>query len=179
MTDDQKREADCLIEFAKLHADHLRQTRDMEVKINLALWTLIVLFAHALRGKLPFGGWALWVYVGAAVIIAFGHLMLWMLPVQLSEDRDWSFVDLYKARVGELTGSNLTEPSAQEAPQTHEARPMDKSARLASIRSRNNDSPACRCWGCAGNRLTANKLVLLTPHPPLRSGHGAADHRVG
>jgi|GEM_PF-2488641 hypothetical protein len=32
MTQDEKNTADCLIEFSKIHSDHLRQTRDVEVK---------------------------------------------------------------------------------------------------------------------------------------------------
>ncbi len=31
------------LELAKLQMDHLRQTREIEFKVNLALWTAIVL----------------------------------------------------------------------------------------------------------------------------------------
>lgn len=39
MTDKEK--ADCLLELHKAQLEHFMQTRDIEMKVDIALWTLI------------------------------------------------------------------------------------------------------------------------------------------
>ena len=50
MTDNEK--ADKLIELHNTQMKHIMQTREIEFKVNLALWTLIVLSGSFLYGKI-------------------------------------------------------------------------------------------------------------------------------
>jgi hypothetical protein len=36
-----KEKADCLLELHKAQLDHFKQTRDVELKVDIALWSLI------------------------------------------------------------------------------------------------------------------------------------------
>jgi hypothetical protein len=49
MTDKEK--TDALIELIKIRVDKYKQTRELEFKVNLALWTLIVLIGQYYKTK--------------------------------------------------------------------------------------------------------------------------------
>jgi len=103
MTDNKK--AEFYLEVAKMHMDHLRQTRDIEFKVNLALWTGIVLAGYFLYGEVPLDDHHSRLLYGLmASLILFGHVVCWMMPVQHSQDRDNDFLKKYqKLAVGHIS----------------------------------------------------------------------------
>ena len=106
MTDKDK--ADCLIALHNTQMDHFKQTRDIEFKVNLALWVAVVLSGRFLYGKVKldvFGEWVIFILLSAIIILA--HLFLWMMPIQNSEDKDDHFIRQYRSEVEELTGIQL------------------------------------------------------------------------
>jgi hypothetical protein len=108
MTDKEK--ADCLIELHKAQLQHLMQTRDIEFKVNVALWALIAGSGSFLYGKLHLNGWCHWVFYSAcALAIYLGHIFLWMVPIQQSTDTDNHYVNQYRSRVEALAGSTFPE----------------------------------------------------------------------
>ena len=105
---EDKQKAECLIELCKTQMDHFRQTRNIEFKINLALWTLIVLGGKFLYCKVklldPWYGWI--IYLLSALVIVLFHLC-WMVSIQNSEDKDDHYINQYRSIVEELGGVNL------------------------------------------------------------------------
>ena len=81
------------IEFCKIQMDKFRQSRDLEFKINIALWTLIVLF-----GKFYFDeGFELNIccYLFFSLLIIIPHF-IWLKFIHESELNDLKFI--YKCR---------------------------------------------------------------------------------
>ena len=117
MSNDDK--AKHYLELAKLQMDHLRQTREIEFKVNLALWTAIVLAGAFLTRyvEVEFTTWRYW-YVLVALLIIGGHMFLWMMPVQHSQDRDNDFITAYRQEVETLLlgEKKLTLPKDKRRP---------------------------------------------------------------
>ena len=87
MTDKEK--ADSLIELQKGLAEYLRQTRNIEFKVNIALWSLIVAAGSVFlsNNNLNLRDPVAWFWFLTLVFtISVGHLVLWMIPIQLSEN---------------------------------------------------------------------------------------------
>jgi hypothetical protein len=87
MTDKEK--ADCLIELHKTQMEHFMQTREIELKVNIALWTLLAGTGAAFLYRdisLPQN------YCKISSFIVICHFLLWMLPIQFSEDTDNHFI---------------------------------------------------------------------------------------
>ena len=89
-----------LIELCKIQMDHFEKTRNIEFKVNIALWTLI-----ALAGKFVYdendlhkGGFFIIGYVVFAIVITWFHC-LWMSLIQRSEDRDHESNNEYKTEI--------------------------------------------------------------------------------
>lgn len=104
-----KEKADCLIELHKVQMDHFRQTRDLEFKVNLALWTIIILSGRFLyvSTKLEFSGWTLVICIVGAILACLGHLIFWMMPIQRSEDIDNLFINQYRSAVEKLVETKI------------------------------------------------------------------------
>ena len=79
MTDKEK--ADCLIELHKAQMDHFKQTRDIEIKVNLAYWTLIVVAGVFLYDRnIHLTDAVSWgVYALIAMALVLGHTFAWTL----------------------------------------------------------------------------------------------------
>jgi len=105
-----KEKAECLIELHKVQMDHFRQTRDLELKVNIALWTVLVLAGNFLyQSKIYLSGnsWILFLIFGIGVYI--GHLVMWMMPIQKSEDTDDYYIRQYRNEIQKLCNVEITE----------------------------------------------------------------------
>lgn len=100
MTDKEK--ADCLIELHKEHMNHFKQTRDIEFKVNIALWTVIVLAGYYLDSEicLEWSNLCWYILVAAGIILC--HLFLWLVPISRSEKFDLKCIKKYRKRIMEL-----------------------------------------------------------------------------
>ena len=82
--------------------DHFRQTRDIEFKVNIAIWTLIVLAGYFLYGKICLNSctYLAW-YIGISILIVGLHLV-WMCKIERSENKDIDYFTLYSNQVHTL-----------------------------------------------------------------------------
>lgn len=116
MTDKEK--ADLLIELIKTQLDHFKQTRDLELKVSLALWTLIAVTASFLYGKVRLTDLApIGLFILIAIIVFVGHVFLWLMPIQNSEDKDDYFINKYRDEVEGLTGLTIPKQSLDKRPE--------------------------------------------------------------
>ena len=101
-----KEKAECLIELCKIQLYHFRQTRNIEFKINLALWTLIVLGGGNLfYGNVKLDNCCKFVsYIVFASVIVLAHFFFWMRPIQNSELRDLRFTYQCRSKIKNLIG---------------------------------------------------------------------------
>lgn len=98
-----KEKADCLLELHKTQLDHFLQTRDIEIKVNLALWALIAASGSFMYGKVHLISWHSWlVYTIFTLAIFLGHMYLWMIPIGRSESTDDHFINQYRNAVESL-----------------------------------------------------------------------------
>ena len=115
MTDKEK--ADCLLELHKTQLSHFSQTRDIEFRVNIALWTLIAASGSFLYGKVQLDdNVSYFIYAIVSLAIFLGHLFLWMMPIQNSEDMDDYFINQYRMQIEKLSGFSLEVPSLVKRP---------------------------------------------------------------
>lgn len=103
-----KEKADCLIELHKTQMDHFKQTRDIEMKVNLGLWTFIIIAGAFIHEKVPLSDpkdLLIYTYLGIAIFVA--HFLFWMVPIVRSQDMDDYFINEYRHAVEELTCENI------------------------------------------------------------------------
>ena len=106
MTDKEK--ADCLLELHKTQLSHFAQTRDIEFRVNIALWTLIAAGGSFLYGKVHLEtDLSYLIFTIVSLGIYFGHLFLWMMPIQNSEDIDDYFINQYRSNIEKLVGVSI------------------------------------------------------------------------
>jgi hypothetical protein len=111
MTDKEK--ADCLIELHKTQLEHFMQTRDIELKVDIALWTLIAAGGSflVLHTEIDLKNYlSLILYIITSVVIVSAHIGLWKQPIQKSEDTDDHFINKYRGEVEKLTGVLIEKP---------------------------------------------------------------------
>lgn len=78
-----------LIELVKIRIEKYKQTRELEFKINIALWTLIVLIGYHYRDILSIEDRRdLIFFITVALVIVLGHFFLWLTPISESMARD-------------------------------------------------------------------------------------------
>jgi len=78
-----------LVELVKARIDKYKQTRELEFRVNIALWTLIVLIGYYYKdtfnleskGDLVF-------FIIVTLVVTLGHFFLWLVPVSNSLARD-------------------------------------------------------------------------------------------
>jgi hypothetical protein len=86
---ESKEKIDGLIELVKVRVDKYKQTRDLEFKVNIALWTLIVLTGRYCQDRISLENTSDWVFfIILALIIVFGHFFFWLKPISASLARD-------------------------------------------------------------------------------------------
>jgi len=106
----EKEKADCFIELHKEQLGKFKQTRDIEFKVNIALWTLIVVASKFIKDVLPYYSDNLQIvaFIILAILIICGHLFLWMVPIQNSEDKDDHYVLKYRHLIEQLCEKNIS-----------------------------------------------------------------------
>jgi hypothetical protein len=88
---EDKDRINALIELQKIRTDKYNQTRDLEFKINIALWTLIVLIGYYYRNTFKIETLAdMLIFTCVTVIFVLAHYFLWLKPISMSEARDYS-----------------------------------------------------------------------------------------
>jgi hypothetical protein len=78
-----------LVELVKIRIDKYKQTRELEFKVNIALWTLIVLIGYYYKDTFSLetkGDWVFFIII--TLVIVLGHFFLWLVPVSNSLARD-------------------------------------------------------------------------------------------
>ncbi len=93
-----KENAASLIELGNARFDKYKQTRELQFKVNIALWTLIVLVGS--RSELTFGLSSMtdYLFFGLIVlVVVLGHYFFWLKPLSESMARDNArALDLHK-----------------------------------------------------------------------------------
>jgi hypothetical protein len=78
-----------LVELVKVRIDKYKQTRDLEFKVNIALWTLIVLIGRYCQDRISLDTTSDWVFfIILALIIVLGHFFFWLKPISGSLAKD-------------------------------------------------------------------------------------------
>jgi hypothetical protein len=109
MTETEK--STLLIELEKIRIDKYKQTRELEFKVNIALWTLIVLIGYHYRGKLSIEYWEdLLFFIIVAIVIVVGHFFLWLVPISESLARDNAKAYELQEEVEKTIGFNSSIP---------------------------------------------------------------------
>ena len=84
-----KDKAATLTEILKIRLEKYQNTRDLQFKVNVALWTLIVLAGYKGEQTISLFGLAdYFVYGGAAIGVVAGHFFFWLRPMSESMARD-------------------------------------------------------------------------------------------
>lgn len=94
--------------YRELHRDYLDQfnaTRQIEWLINGALWAGIILAGGYLIDRITLIGSPWWIWPLAPSVAFVLHFLLWMYPIQFSENRSAALAEAYQALVHrELNG---------------------------------------------------------------------------
>jgi hypothetical protein len=113
MTDKEK--TDSLIELEKIRIDKYNHTRDLEFKVNIALWTLIVLVGYYYRNTFRIGTTAdLVFFILLAIVVVLGHFFFWLNPVSESERRDYSRALSYQKEAEKHMGTEIAPDERNE-----------------------------------------------------------------
>jgi len=93
--------ADLLAKLLEAQLGHFKQTREIEFKVNLALWTAIVVAGGFMyqQGLRLDSGIGIACYAVVAIFVYGVHTFLWMVPIQYSEDLDDHFINQYRHKI--------------------------------------------------------------------------------
>lgn len=81
--------AEALTEIVKARLEKYRQTRDLQFKVNIALWTLIVLVGSRSEQILVLSDRNDYLFFGVVVLaVVLGHYFFWLGPMSASMARD-------------------------------------------------------------------------------------------
>lgn len=109
---ENKEKADCLIELLKERMSKFKQTREIEFKINIALWTLIIASGYILNSIHINTMFELVLfflfYNTASLLIIYAHKNFWMFPIQRSETLDKYLINKYQYVIENLAEYNLS-----------------------------------------------------------------------
>jgi len=109
MTDMEK--ADAILRMMDMHFAKFRQSRDIEFRVNIAIWTgLFILGKFFTDLKIQIVGWGWFLYIGISLVIVFCHYQFWMKPIQASQNRDSSFVRDCRGAIQTITKTSIQYP---------------------------------------------------------------------
>lgn len=84
-----KEKVDALTELAKAKMEKYKQTRDLQFKVNIALWTLVVLVGSHSEQTLKLSGATDYLFFGVVVVaVVLSHYFFWLRPMSASMARD-------------------------------------------------------------------------------------------
>ena len=112
MKDSEK--AASLIELHREQLGKFKQSREIEFKVNLALWSLIVIAGRFIKAELEKVSYEehfiiyMIIYVVVSIIIVLLHCKFWMVPIARSQEIDDYFIRKYRFKVEELCGEIIS-----------------------------------------------------------------------
>lgn len=111
-----KDKAAALTEIIKVRMEKYRQTRDLEFKVNIALWTLIALVGYRGEKTVDLSDWSDYVIYGvAALVIVIGHYFFWLIPLSESMARDNARALELQKQVENIVSEKTEKPERSEA----------------------------------------------------------------
>jgi hypothetical protein len=115
MTEAEK--ADALLRLMDMHSARFRQSRDLEFKVNIVIWIVLVIFGKFLSDvRVKVDDWGkLVVYLFISAVIVICHYLFWLKPVQASENRDSAFISDGRKEVQALTGTSIKYPNLDQS----------------------------------------------------------------
>ena len=110
MTESEK--GDALLRMMDMHFAKFRQSRDLQTKVNLAIWTaLVVAGGFLITQGVRLDNWVSWhIFPFVSILVVYGHYRFWMLPIQRSIDRDSAFINACRKEVQSLVGISIDYP---------------------------------------------------------------------
>lgn len=101
--------ADALLRLMDMHSARFRQSRDLEFKVNVAIWTVLVVLGKFLSDqRVKLDDWMmLLVYLLISAGIVMCHYRFWIKPIQASEDRDSAFISDSRKEIQALIGTSI------------------------------------------------------------------------
>jgi hypothetical protein len=115
MTEAEK--ADALLRLMDMHSARFRQSRDLELKVNLAIWTALVVIGKFLSdARVKVDDWGtLFIYLFVSAVIVICHYRFWLKPVQASEECDSAFLSDSRKEIQALTGTSIKYPNLDQS----------------------------------------------------------------
>jgi hypothetical protein len=108
---DTKDKAFTLTELVKIRLDKYNHTRDLEFRVNIALWTLIVLVGYRGGQIIDLGALTDFLFYGAAALaVVLGHYFFWLIPMSASMARDNARILELQRQVENIVGENHDNP---------------------------------------------------------------------
>jgi hypothetical protein len=106
MNDDEK--VTTYLELYKIQMQRFNSTRDFEWKINIALWSSIIVATGFLVGKITVTVTSILVFL----TIYLWHF-LWMVQIQKHEDYDEHVMTEYQQQIEKLVGWKIPQPGSK------------------------------------------------------------------
>jgi hypothetical protein len=106
---DDENKVQAYLELYKAQMEHFNNTRDFEWRINLALWSAILVITGFLVGKVTIDSSSLWIF--AAIFL--WHF-IWMIQIQKTEDTDEHVMRAYRQHIEELAAWKVPPPEKGE-----------------------------------------------------------------
>lgn len=108
---------DALLRMMDMHFTKFRHTRDIQFKVNLAIWTVLIVIGKFLCDQcVQLDHWAKWaLYLILFAVIVFCHYHFWLKPIQASMDRDSAFVGNCRKEIGLFTKISINYPPLVQA----------------------------------------------------------------
>jgi hypothetical protein len=104
-----------LIELVKVRVDKYKQTRELEFKVNIALWTLIVLIGRFCQDKVSMDTVTDWVFfIVLTLVIVLGHFFFWVKPISGSLARDSAKVLELQNEIENMISQQSEKPERDE-----------------------------------------------------------------
>jgi len=117
LTDKDKLE--CFCQLHKDQLDRFKHTRDMGFKVNLTLWTFIVVAGYSIKKEVDldsFVGYYLFtlIYLGIGCILGYLYYFGWWKYIFNSQITDKAIGIQYRNEINKLTGIILTNSEGEK-----------------------------------------------------------------
>ncbi len=105
-----------LTEIVKARLEKYKQSRDLEFRVNIALWTLIVLVGFKGEETLELSCWIDYAFYGvAALAVVVGHYFFWLIPLSESMARDNARAIELQKHIENIINERSDKPERDEA----------------------------------------------------------------
>ncbi len=104
-----------ILGLQKVRLERFKQSKDIEFKLNIALWTMIVIAGFYLKGEIHLAKCCEFaIYIGASLVITACHRWLRLRFVSNSQADDFSRILRYQTRVHKLMDEPDLDPDHPE-----------------------------------------------------------------